>query len=478
MGTHDSGKHQDVFEQSYTEGVTRALPPPPPRRRRGLNLRTLGDMVPQMAPVGAIALQGCVLTPERAIENGFVIIGEDRTLLSVQEKAPQGVRIHRTQGVILPGLIDLHGHPEYNVFAPWEPPQAYDNRYQWRTSDIYNKLIRDPQVLLRKTIPGIAARYAEVRALVGGVTAIQGASANYPDPGESLVRNVDLNIFGHSRARSQVDLPSADRPGSAETFKSIVNGIQAREVDAFYLHLAEGRPSDERSWREFDQLVELGGLTSSTVIIHGTALSREHFGRMREAGAKLVWSPQSNLRLYNETTRVKDALELGLPVAIGADWMPSGSTSLLAELRVARRALAQQGLEIAPQQLVRMVTSDAARIAGLDSKLGSLEAGRPADLIVLERRHADAWENVVQADPSWVDLVMIDGDLSYGRVDWLESLAGPGARERLEYVIAWGKEMLLDTSHSVYGTNTPAPTLSKLRADLIGQYPQLGPIFI
>ena len=26
-----------------------------------------------------------------------------------------------TDGVILPGLIDLHGHPEFNVFAAWEP---------------------------------------------------------------------------------------------------------------------------------------------------------------------------------------------------------------------------------------------------------------------------------------------------------------------------------------------------------------------
>lgn len=478
MSTHGPGNHEDVFEQSYTEGITHALPPPPPRRRRGLNVRSLGDMVPQMAPEGAIALQGCILTPECAIENGYVVIGADRTILSVQEKAPQGARIQRTQGVILPGLIDLHGHPEYNVFAPWEPPQSYANRYQWRSSDIYTKLIRDPQAQLRKTIPGVAARYAEVRALVGGVTAIQGASSSYPDPGESLVRNVDLNVFGSSRARSLVDLPSEDKPGTFEGFKKIVDGIQAKEVDAFYLHLAEGSPSDERSWREFDQLVKLGGLTASTVIIHGTALGKEHFGHMRDAGAKLVWSPQSNLRLYNETTRVKDALELGLPVAIGADWMPSGSTSLLAELRVARRVLAQQGCDITPQKLVRMVTSDAARIAGLESKLGSLAEGRPADLVVLERRHPDPWENVLQADPSWVELVMIDGDLSYGRQDWLEALAGPVARETLERIIAWGKEMLLDTSHSVYGTDTPPPTLARLRADLITQYPQLGPIFI
>ena len=58
----------------------------------------------------------------------------------------------------------------------------------------------------------------------------------------------------------------------------------------------------------------------------------------------MVWSPQSNLRLYGATTLAADALRAGMPVALGADWLPSGSTSLLAELKVARRELARQGL--------------------------------------------------------------------------------------------------------------------------------------
>jgi hypothetical protein len=34
----------------------------------------------------------------------------------------------------MPGLIDLHGHPEYNVSAAGEPPRSYANRYAWRRS--------------------------------------------------------------------------------------------------------------------------------------------------------------------------------------------------------------------------------------------------------------------------------------------------------------------------------------------------------
>jgi 5-methylthioadenosine/S-adenosylhomocysteine deaminase len=96
---------------------------------------------------------------------------------------------------------------------------------------------------------------------------------------------------------------------------------------------------------------------------------------------------------------------------------------------------------------------------------------------VLERRHPDPWENVVEADPSWVELVMIDGDLAYGRADWIEELGEPGAEERLEPLIAWGQHMRLDTSYTVREPREDAPKLEQLRADLIGAYPQVGPIF-
>jgi cytosine/adenosine deaminase-related metal-dependent hydrolase len=248
-------------------------------------------------------------------------------------------------------------------------------------------------------------------------------------------------------------------------------------VKAFYLHLCEGRADNERSQEEFERFVDMNVLTKSTVVIHGTSLSKEQLGDLADAGAKLVWSPQSNLRLYSETTKAADALDAGMLVGLGADWLPSGSTSLLAEIKVARSQLEQQGRPAKPKKLVEMVTSDAAKIAGLEDELGQLGADRPADLVVFERHHEDPWENVVEAEPAWVSLVMIDGDLSYGRSDWLEELAEPDDRERLEPQIAWGKPMSLDTSYAVRVGDEENPTLTELRAALINEYPQVGPIF-
>jgi 5-methylthioadenosine/S-adenosylhomocysteine deaminase len=385
--------------------------------------------------------------------------------------------VHETKGVIAPGLIDLHGHPEFNVFAAWEPPKQFVNRYSWRDSELYHTLVREPQNHLLEVLPAwTQLRYAEVRALVGGVTAIQGTGGqarSYSD--EALVRNVDKWIFGKQVGRSLIDLPSGSF--GMEGLTSILDAIESGEAKAFYIHLAEGKSDNERSRDEFDRLVDLKALTERTVVIHGTALSEAQLGDLGDAGAKLVWSPQSNLRLYGETTKAGAALEQGVTVGLGADWLPSGSTSLLAEVNVARRCLASEGHDVTAKKLVDMLTRDAAKIAGLEDELGSLAAGRPADLVVFERRHEDPWENVVQAEPGWVEMVMIDGDLTYGRADWIRELAESADDARLEPLFAWGKPMLLDTSYMVNPDGEEVPTLAQLCTELIAAYPQVGPVF-
>jgi hypothetical protein len=154
----------------------------------------------------------------------------------------------------------------------------------------------------------------------------------------------------------------------------------------------------------------------------------------------------------------------------------TGST-LLAEFKVGRRPLLEQGHEAAAKKLVDIVTPAAAEIAGLRKQLGSLHEGRPADLVVFERRERDPWLNVVEADPSWIAPRMIDGDLSYGRADRMAKLAASEDRERPEPLIAWGKPMLLDTRSTAGRAGNPPPTPAKLRADLIERYPLVVSIF-
>ena len=461
------------FAREYRRGVTSQLGPPAAVDGFGADASgRIRNRAATAPPTGSYALHGTVITADGVVP-GYVVV-DGGVIAAVQRTRPDGVdRILRTSGVILPGLIDLHGHPEFNVFAAWEPPQQFANRYRWRGSDVYHQLVRDPQdALLAKVPAGTQLRYAEIRALAAGVTAIQGASGRSKD--EPLVRNVDLWIFGDHRARSMIDLPSSTSGRDFPRLQKILADIGNGDIDAFYLHLSEGRRGDERSRTEFARVLSMDAATASTVLIHASALDADQIHQVADAGCKLVWSPQSNLRLYGETTLAAEAIGAGMPVALGADWLPSGSTSLLAEMKVARRELARQGHQIAAADLVAMVTRGAAGIAGLGDHLGEIAPGRPADLLVLERHHPDAYENVCLAEPSWVEMVLIGGDITYGRADWYDTLAADPASA--EDLTAWGKRMRLDT-----GFGSPsggaAPQLAELRTLLTAAYPPVGPIY-
>ncbi len=472
-----------AFDLAYEQGVNRPLARASHKpRRRDQPLGAPPPRRPAAAPSPGeepIALGGSVLKADGSIAHGWVVVQGGR-IAAVRSTKPRDVeRTIATGGVILPGLIDLHGHPEYNVFAEWEPPKLYLNRGAWRTSPEYDQLVKKPWHTLTSggkavSVKTAMTRYAEVRAAVGGVTAIQGASQDYPKKAEALVRNVDLLVFGKQVGRSTVDF---DRLQDSD-IESIRKGIfDTQTVKAHYVHLAEGQKKNETSVNEFVKFTASPLFSHATVMIHGTALRREHFAQLAAVGGKLVWSPQSNLRLYDETTDVGAALAEGVPIALGADWMPSGSPSLLHELKIAWQVIRQTSVPLTPADLVRMVTSGAAEIAGLGDQIGTLAPGMAADLTILQKQRDDPYESVVSAYPSWVELVMIGGDLVYGRPDWVASLSTPAD---YEHVTAWGRPMLLDTrfgSPEDAGVDGPPRRLAEIRRKLIGRYPAVGPIF-
>ena len=75
--------------------------------------------------------------------------------------------------------------------------------------------------------------------------------------------------------------------------------------------------------------------------IHCVALEPADFEVMAANGASMVWSPFSNLLLYGQTANVAAAVAassaaMPFKIGIGSDWSPSGSKSLIGELKVAR----------------------------------------------------------------------------------------------------------------------------------------------
>jgi 5-methylthioadenosine/S-adenosylhomocysteine deaminase len=293
---------RDLFEAAYTDSVSEAVAPPSPE------FGEARELLVRAAPAEAIALRGCVLTPTQAIENGYVVVGAGQEIEAVKETKPQGVTVHDTGGVILPGLIDLHGHPEFNVFAAWEPPEQFVNRYACARLRALQAARASPA---GPSPEGAAGE--DAAALRGGSRPSWGdnCDSGYGRPSH------ELSGGGACPQRRQMDLRGACGTidgrlalGVARDAGAHVDlgGDRRRRGQGFLHSPGGGRSDNGRSRKEFDRLVELNALTDRTVVIHGTALTKDQLGDLKDAGAKLVWSPQSNLRLHGETTKAADAL--------------------------------------------------------------------------------------------------------------------------------------------------------------------------
>lgn len=408
-----------------------------------------------------LVLRGTVVTGETVLQDATVtIVGNKITKVDAISGQTQSATAVETASFIFPGLIDLHDHITWNLFPRWKPGQLFSNRYEWQQLQDYKSALDGPHAQLAADHGLIcdADRFGEIKAIVGGATSVVGSlnpTTNTNDNAciEGLARNLDDYsgfdgaILNHEKVRYEVFPFEMQLGDSTQIRPSLDSGT----LNAFLVHVAEGRPAADRkpadaaSAREFRMFTKRGdGLLHAGVsIIHGTALSKADFQQMADAGVGLIWSPRSNIELYGGTTDVRSAKAVGVKIALAPDWSPSGSDGMLEELKYASAWNSSQNPPVFGRdgkELFKMVTIVPAQLAGLQKLIGSINEGFYADLLLIKKTGADPYQALVRANAAEVRLVVIGGIAVYGDYDLMERLL-PG--RKLETVDVCGKSKAL-----------------------------------
>ncbi|NND45083.1 MAG: amidohydrolase family protein, partial [Xanthomonadales bacterium] len=132
----------------------------------------------------------------------------------------------------------------------------------------------------------------------------------------------------------------------------------------------------------------LGLLSDRLIAVHMAHLEDADIGLLAERGVHVVHCPQSNLKLASGTCRVSDLVSAGVNVCVGTDGAASNNDlDLLDELRTA--ALMAKGVSGDPCSVdavtaLDLVTVNAALALGIEDRVGSIEAGREADLCAVD----------------------------------------------------------------------------------------------
>lgn len=396
-----------------------------------------------------LALAGRVVTMDdrfSVLPHAVVYVERGGIVAVLDRHAPapagfDGVRLVDTGGTIFPGLIELHNHLSYNALPLWSPvPRLFQHRGQWPEHPDYRKLISGPMTVVGTLRDGrgqsallpALVRYVECKCLLGGVTTSQGimlsSNAGVQRFYRGILRNVektdDPDLFEAQGRIADVDAKDA---------RSFLARLQ-KEDSCFLLHLSEGiTPAGQhdsvarRHFLALEVAPEKWAINDRLAAIHSAGLLPEDFEVLGRLGGSMVWSPSSNLLLYGATARVDAARRAGVRIGLGSDWSPSGSKNLLGELKVAH-LYAQHLLDgqFTARDLVAMATRDAAAIVKWQHSLGTVEAGKRADLLVIDSKRGDPYEALIKCRETGIHLVMINGVARYGTPDLMAALDSPG----------------------------------------------------
>jgi cytosine/adenosine deaminase-related metal-dependent hydrolase len=135
-------------------------------------------------------------------------------------------------------------------------------------------------------------------------------------------------------------------------------------------------------------LDNLGLLGPDMLLIHVIQIEDQDLNRLQTSRTTVVHCPKSNAKLGNRIARVTDMRARGVPVSLGTDSVASNNVvDMFEEMRAAvfyQRSLAGRVNALTAADAFRMATIEGARCLGFEARLGSLDAGKRADFVVVD----------------------------------------------------------------------------------------------
>ena len=365
------------------------------------------------------------IEPAGALKDQALIVDAGRIVALVpaaeaDQRFDARARLALPHHVLLPGLVNAHTHAAMTLFrgiADDVPLQVWLEQHIWPREGRF----ASPEFVYD------GARLAAAEMLRGGVTCFNDMYF-YPDATARAVLEVGMRAMlglpvldfptpyaadadGYLQQGLAIRDALKHEPGLAfslsphapytvgdATWEKIV--VYARQLDLpIQTHLAEtahevaqGRERHGRT--PLDRLHALGATGPGFIAIHGVHLSGDDIALLAAQGCHVVHCPVSNMKLGSGIAPVSALLAHGVNVALGTDGAASNNRlDLFGEMRVATllaKVAAGDPSVLPAQQALHAATLAGARALGLDRDIGSLVAGKQADVVAVDLSPLDA----------------------------------------------------------------------------------------
>jgi 5-methylthioadenosine/S-adenosylhomocysteine deaminase len=295
------------------------------------------------------------------LEDHAVLIQGDRIAAVVSnQEADERYRAKETinlpDHVVLPGLINMHGHAAMSLFrgmADDLPLMTWLNDHIWPAEGQF----------VDAAFIATGTQLAMAEMLRTGTTTF---SDMYFFP------EIAAQVAHDAGMRAQICFPLLDFPT-----------IWGSGPDEYF---DKGRAIIEQ-WRDDSRIMPAIGPHAPYTVSNGP-LDDSDIRALTSSGAHIVHCPESNLKLASGLCPVQQLTDAGINVTLGTDGAASNNDhDMFGEMNTAAmigKVVADDAAAVSAHQTIAMATLNGARALGREDELGSLEAGKLADLIAVD----------------------------------------------------------------------------------------------
>lgn len=395
---------------------------------------------------------GTIITMDenrRILEKGNLLIkgGRIQAVLA-DDQVPEDLEAEKVISaggkVLLPGLINAHSHLAMTLFRGFVEDLILD---KW-----LNKVWEYELSVLDEKAVRAGSKLAFVEMIKGGITCAHDMYWHFKETmglaeelGVRLISGPPITGLGDQDfdemfqvARETLtwmeDLdfvyPVLQAHSTYTTTPRMMRTVREFKEEygiSFTTHASENQDEVDNVREQYQKspielLSSYDLLDEHTVLAHCVKVDEGEIDLLAATGTHVAHCPESNLKLGSGIAPVVVMLEKGINVCLGTDGAASNNDlNVLGEMRTA--ALLQKGVNHAPEvlttdQALEMATINGAKAYHLDHMIGSLEAGKKADVVLVDFQQPhltpsfDPVTNLIySAAKTDVDTVIIDGKI-------------------------------------------------------------------
>jgi len=314
----------------------------------------------------------------------------------------------------MPGLVNAHQHTPMSLLRgfsddlklmDWLERKMLPAEARMTPEDVYWGAKLAMAEMIRSGTTAFADMYIHMNEIAAAVeetgmraSLTRGLVFKEDDGGRRMAEALDLIKRWSGKADGRITTmfgPHAPYTVPPERWREVIRLAEQEDIP-IHTHLAEtveevAMIRERYGMTPTEYLVHVGLFERAHVLLaHAVHLNRRDVGRLRGMRGGVAHNPVSNLKLGCGIAPVSDLIAQGITVGIGTDGAGSATTlDLFAEIRAAawlQKLDCGDPAKLPAMEALRMATVGSASLLGIAHEVGTLEAGKKADIMLIDLR--------------------------------------------------------------------------------------------